>query len=168
MSRSTGLPPWQAMGAVYEDGAWWMRALSLWQPYASLCAWGLKPFETRRSATNVRGPFVLCATQKIAPPAMYDDVLRRLEACGYDPGPFMRDRVARGVALAICNLRDSRPMVDEDEPKAWVKRLTDEGEPRYVWELRDKPTRLREVKVTGGQRWFRVKCEGLEAATATP
>lgn len=41
-----------------------MKALSLWQPYASLIACGLKRVETRSWATSYRGPVLIHAAQR--------------------------------------------------------------------------------------------------------
>lgn len=41
-----------------------MKAITLWQPWASLLACGAKKFETRSWATNYRGPIALHAAQK--------------------------------------------------------------------------------------------------------
>lgn len=44
------------------DGA--MLALTLWQPWASLIAWGEKRYETRSWATGYRGPIAIHAAKK--------------------------------------------------------------------------------------------------------
>lgn len=41
-----------------------VRAISLHQPFASLMAIGIKKNETRRRATKVRGPLVICAAKR--------------------------------------------------------------------------------------------------------
>ena len=40
-----------------------IKALSLWQPWASLIAVGAKHYETRSWATNHRGPLLICASK---------------------------------------------------------------------------------------------------------
>lgn len=68
-----------------------MRAISLWQPWATMVALGLKQFETRHWATDYRGPLAIHAakrwtkeqadfTQKLL--ALHV-VGRRLRQCGY-------------------------------------------------------------------------------------
>ena len=39
-----------------------MRVLSLWQPFASLCVYGLKSVETRNRPTLIRGRIGILAT----------------------------------------------------------------------------------------------------------
>lgn len=41
-----------------------MKAITLWQPWASLLACGVKQFETRSWATSYRGPIAIHAAQK--------------------------------------------------------------------------------------------------------
>lgn len=40
-----------------------MKAISLWQPWASLVATGSKRFETRSWYTNYRGPLLICSAK---------------------------------------------------------------------------------------------------------
>lgn len=40
-----------------------LKAISLWEPWASLIKTGAKKFETRSWATNYRGPLVICAAK---------------------------------------------------------------------------------------------------------
>lgn len=41
-----------------------MKAITIWQPWASLAACGAKPHETRSRATNYRGPIAIHAAKK--------------------------------------------------------------------------------------------------------
>lgn len=52
-----------------------MKALTIWQPWASLLACGAKKFETRPWATSYRGPIAIHAAKKDI-----SDVLRTLPA----------------------------------------------------------------------------------------
>lgn len=45
-----------------------MKAISLWQPWASLMAMGLKKVETRHWPTRYRGPLLIHAAKKFVPP----------------------------------------------------------------------------------------------------
>jgi len=131
-------------------------AISLWQPYASLVVDRLKSIETRRSSTTFRGRFVVCATKALAPSKLYKDALARLLAAGENPDAYTPKNVQRGVILGIVDLVNCRPMTEEDEPKAWVSRFTDEGELRWAWALSPHVVRLKPVPVQGRQFWFRV------------
>ncbi len=41
-----------------------IKALSLWEPWASLMATGAKTIETRSWSTSYRGPLLICASQR--------------------------------------------------------------------------------------------------------
>ena len=142
-----------------------LRALALWQPYASLVADGLKPIETRLWSTGVRGRFVVCATKQLAPRGDYARVLGLLEARGIDPAPYRAEVVSRGCALGVASLLDCRPMTPEDEPGAWVSTLAEDGRRRFAWVLAPKPYRLDAPRaVRGFQGWFRVPVAALDGS----
>jgi activating signal cointegrator 1 len=68
--RPAAPPPWDlpettaGTPAVAEPAMRTLRAISLWQPWASLFALGLKRIETRHWPTNYRGVLVVHAAQK--------------------------------------------------------------------------------------------------------
>lgn len=133
-----------------EDGET-LPAQSLYQPYASLVAAGLKPIETRPTRIHYRGPLVICAAQKIdrdAEAAINDrltpancDALARLDVSTLGP---------LGVALALVDVVDCRPLMPEDEPLSWAY-----GPSRWAWMLENiRP--LRPFPVRGHQGRFAV------------
>ena len=62
---------------VQNDGAVKMKAITVWQPWASLLARNLKLFETRSWATNYRGPIAIHAAALTIP-----QVLKKLFPLG--------------------------------------------------------------------------------------
>jgi len=105
-----------------------IKALSLWQPWASWIAEGRKTIETRMWATPYRGDFLVCAS--------------KLPRVGMYPS---------GVAVAIATLYTCRPMTQADELAACC--TCEPG--RYAWLLRDiRP--IRPFPVKGSQGWFMV------------
>jgi hypothetical protein len=44
-----------------------IKAISIWQPWASLIAVGAKKYETRSWETKYRGPILICSSKKILP-----------------------------------------------------------------------------------------------------
>ena len=128
-----------------------VRVLSLWEPYASLVADGLKPIETRTRPTNIRGLVAIHSTLAAAPPKDYEDVARRLVARGIDPAPYI-ERKAGGQILALVNLVACRPMTEEDETLALVARTTDDGRARWAWFV-ENARRVEPVAFSGGQGW---------------
>ncbi|MDR2893001.1 MAG: ASCH domain-containing protein [Deltaproteobacteria bacterium] len=82
-----------------------MKALSIWQPFASLVVAGHKKIEVRTWATEHRGPLLICST-----------------AGDLDLGD---NRFAPGGhALGTVNLVDVRPMVEADIELACLGKLT--------------------------------------------
>lgn len=61
-----------------------MRAITLWQPWATLIARGLKIFETRAWGTNYRGPLAIHAAKRRPINAELNDRIRKaLVGAGY-------------------------------------------------------------------------------------
>lgn len=98
-----------------------MKAISLWQPWASLVADGRKRFETRSWATAYRGPLLICSTR---------DHPRWI--WGVENPCLM----PLGQALALVELTDCRRT--EDVPMAELAKewaLGDFTNGRFVWTL---------------------------------
>ena len=82
-----------------------MKAISLWQPWATLIAIGAKKIETRGWGTRYRGPLAIHAAKKWEPlhvrgeAAAYD----AFEAAGLPRN--LRD-VPFGAVVAVCDLAD--------------------------------------------------------------
>lgn len=80
-----------------------IKAISLWQPWASLVAAGVKRHETRHWSTDYRGPIAIQAAKTIdtagAPDLLCQQVL----------GPFWPKDVPTGVVVAIAELTDCIP-----------------------------------------------------------
>lgn len=84
-----------------------MKALSLWQPWASLIAWGAKEYETRSWPTDYRGKLAIHAAKR---KPTYNDTLHMREIFY----PVMRDHMRPtnysleylplGAVLCICEL----------------------------------------------------------------
>lgn len=65
-----------------------IKAISLWQPWASLMAWGIKKVETRDWQRSYRGPLLIHASKKWSPlqeEFCQDDLVRALLK------PFVKD-----------------------------------------------------------------------------
>ena len=111
-----------------------MKALSLWQPWASEIARGRKTIETRMWSTRYRGPLLVCASKHV-------------DRTCCDPGLAY----PRGMAVAICRLVDCREMRGGDEVAAMCQ-----WEPgRYSWVLADVRS-IKPFPVRGRQRLFDV------------
>jgi hypothetical protein len=105
-----------------------MKALSLWQPWASLIALGVKTIETRGWATKYRGPLAIHAAQRL--PRDFDNVgafrvteypdmegprPTRFELMGEGPDGWVREHAMPfGAIAAVCTLVDCLPILEED------------------------------------------------------
>lgn len=113
-----------------------MRALTLWQPWATLVAIQAKTIETRSWETQYRGPLAIHAAKRAsvvlegeARSALYD-ALREEQILISD--------LPRGAIVATCELFDCYPVED-----LWPELQTLEneqlfgnfGEGRFAWEL---------------------------------
>lgn len=122
-----------------------MKAISLWQPWASLIAVGLKTYETRSWSTKHRGPLLICSAKK----EPYEDDLILWES--KHPLPL-------GKALCVVDLVDCLPteeitssqIVDGD----W--RYGDFSPGRFAWKLENVRAFKEPFPVRGAQGLFEV------------
>lgn len=116
-----------------------MRALSVWQPWASLIAGGEKTIEIRSWECTYRGPLLICSSKK---PDEFDLPL--------------------GMALAIVDLVDCRRFREEDEgPSMIVHEFLPEALEQFAWVL-SNVRQIKQVPVRGKQGLFFVPDEIIE------
>jgi hypothetical protein len=85
-----------------------MKAISLWQPWASLWACGRKQYETRHWATSYRGPITVHAAKKLC-----TDVDEELRAILEDEfGGHWALELPRGALIATAKLARCLPTSD--------------------------------------------------------
>ena len=105
-----------------------MKALSLWQPWASLIAYGLKRVETRdwtkahRGATAIHAAKVWGPTQREAWQEFGDDWARELMDASMPTDPPL------GCVVAVVDVRDVRLMTP-----AWIAEQTDMERAFGLW-----------------------------------
>lgn len=121
-----------------------MKAITLWQPWASAIAMGMKRFETRSWATNYRGPLAIHAARR----PMTEGELELLDEY---PFPFGAKEMPLGSIVATCTLVDvirctAGMKVDERE-QAW----SDFHEGRFAWALVDIQPLAPPIPVKGAQ-----------------
>lgn len=104
-----------------------MKCISLWQPWASYVAYGMKRFETRHWRTNHRGPLAIHAARRPI------DIGGRALLGKY---PLRRNPIRFGFVIATCRLVDviAAPRATNDERE---NELGDFGPERYAWILLD-------------------------------
>lgn len=157
-----------------------MKAISLWQPWASLIMTGAKTFETRHWATSYRGPLVICAAKGGLPKWEERDLIERqgFSNCWLFQGalapligkPFSLDLkinhnhewpgvkvedLPRGVALGIVNLVDCRRTEDLTQGEiATDLPFGNFALGRYAWKLELLGQFVEPVQVKGSQGFF--------------
>jgi hypothetical protein len=77
-----------------------VRAISLWQPWASLRLSPMKIHETRHWRTDYRGPLVVHAAKKLV--SRCDEELDEL--CIQQFGPYWRKELPRGALIGVVDL----------------------------------------------------------------
>jgi activating signal cointegrator 1 len=98
-----------------------MKAITIWQPYATLIMLGLKEFETRSWSTNYRGPLVIHAAKRWDDDRAYDcqRVAELLHECTFSPSQLDEDQRrlmymptsdTLGGALGVVDLTDCQQM----------------------------------------------------------
>lgn len=108
-----------------------IKALTLWQPYASAIVLGLKKFETRSWATKYRGRIAIHSSLK----PLSKSYLALAEKYGISNTP---PKIPLGKVLAICELEDCI-LMDEEFIKSQDPAEIDFGDwriGRYAWKLR--------------------------------
>lgn len=87
-----------------------MKALTIWQPWASLMATGAKKIETRGWRTHYRGDIVICSAKRKIPLTERDDLYRLSQDRKLAPlADIIMNTLPLGQALAIVTLADVAP-----------------------------------------------------------
>ena len=99
-----------------------MRGLTLWQPWASLCASGAKRFETRSWGTSYRGELLIHAAARLPPRSSYSAdpakpvelTVPVVEAMIEALGMSEFERLPRGCVVAVARLAEVERIQNED------------------------------------------------------
>lgn len=125
-----------------------MKAISLWQPWASLIAVGAKQYETRSWGTPYRGPLVIHASKTEQGMSSFGEYHIRQALAG--AGIRSTYALPRGVALCVVNLVDCDVMTSRliDDISEDEFAFGDWKEGRYAWKMEvvrvfDKPIPMR-------------------------
>jgi len=155
-----------------------LKALSLWQPWASAIAVGAKRIETRHWRTAYRGPLAIHAAKRLV-----KDELIHIGACwhwfgalrplgaGFD-GPPLWDLLPFGAIVAVCDLVDCWPtesftVAELDTSRwpdgetcahyDWTERMIGDFSPgRFGWVLADVQALQKPIPWRGKQGLFEV------------
>lgn len=140
-----------------------MKALSLWQPWASLVIVGAKQFETRSWKTSYRGTLVIHAA--LTRNAYTAAAMIAAKGLG-----LILDTMPRGVALGTVELVDVCPVeavMESGEVKFGAQewQLGDYSEGRYAWKLANPIAFPEPIACAGHQRLWDV---GVECVSGFP
>ncbi len=132
-----------------------MRALSLWQPYASLIAAGVKKVETRGWQTDWRGPLAIHAAKKrISILTMHGwaipgldggqmhPILLALHNAGQLPLPF-------GAIVCTVRLLDCVLITPDNIPDSPERECGDYTPGRFAWLFTDLSVLEKPVPING-------------------
>lgn len=109
-----------------------IKALTLWQPWATLIALGAKQVETRSWSTSYRGPLVIHAAKR---PVKHEEITapiaQALNEHGLEP-----DALPLGAVLCLCKLTDVE-RVETLKPRLWSGEVAfgNYAPGRYGWLL---------------------------------
>jgi hypothetical protein len=136
------------------------RAISIWQPWASLLASGEKQWETRSWHTSYRGPIVICSTKSwknkaLAESSPFYETLARKN--------LTPDTLPLGKAVGIGYLVECKPV---QNVVGWLSEreriFGNYGHSRYAWRIGGARL-IDSVPVKGQQGWFKLPLEQSRA-----
>jgi len=129
-----------------------MKAISLWQPWASLMALGLKRNETRHWKTSYRGPLIIHAAKKaIGWPSL------TIQSLFDEDIIFQPTDLPRGCLLCRVDLYDCRRIGVQHIPFGQIEmELGDYSIGRYVWLTKDVKVFDKPIPYRGRQGFFNV------------
>lgn len=136
-----------------------MKAISLWQPWASLVIVGAKQYETRSWKTSYRGTLVIHAASKwnaeLETIARLDNFTMSLIHAGLHPL-----KLPRGVALGTVELIDIIPtetLVFKEGLDAKEQAFGDFSPGRWAWKLANPVMFPEPILCAGHQRLWEVE-----------
>jgi DNA N-6-adenine-methyltransferase (Dam)/ASCH domain len=135
-----------------------LKAISLWQPWASLISLGLKHYETRSWKTNYRGKLLICSTA--ANSKQHKEYLKICEQLQLPPW----ENFLHGRAIALCDLTDCIEMTPEFiEQQSRTEILCGDWQVgRYAWKLENIQPIAEPFAVKGKQGLFDISLENYE------
>ncbi len=137
-----------------------LKAISLWQPYCSLIALGIKQYETRSWKTNYRGKLLICSTAKLTKKQyqQYWKICSSVELPDWNEINF-----PCGKAIAVCDLVDCIPITPSlitQQSETEIK-SGDWEVGRYAWKLENIQPITEPFAVKGKQGLFNISVDTL-------
>lgn len=148
-----------------------MKAISLWQPWASAVAVGVKRFETRHWATNYRGPIAIHAARKRS--VDLENTFNRIMTAAGCRHPFEQARLfsfsilPKGAVVAVAELGaiwTTEAALEDGKINSLEMRLGNYGPQRFVWFLINVRPLRQPYFIRGRQALFNVPDSIVEEA----
>lgn len=141
-----------------------MKAISLWQPWASAMALGLKRIETRHWSTNVRGPVAIHAAKRWTGEEreFAQDMVERYQVTEL-LSPPLGAIVAVGFLFSVHRTDQLLDLASAQE-QDWGNY----GPERFGWRFRDIVRLAEPIPFKGAQGFFDVPDEVLAGAPMPP
>ena len=127
-----------------------MKAISLWQPWASLMALDEKKIETRSWATHYRGPLAIHAAKKPVV-RIFTSLLMALRRVGVYDVPDL----PLGAIVGVCDLIDCIQMTAFNLPDETEVQLGHYEPGRFMW-IVENMVSIDPIPFRGWQRIFNV------------
>jgi len=144
-----------------------MKALSLWQPYASFMRDALKWIQTRGRATHVRGELAICSAQRNWLPGEFgsdvEHLTNRISEVWYQANKLKRpeDRellFPKGFVLCVVELFDCQPTAGL-KVNPLEKIVGNYSAGRFAWFTRNCRKLKTPVPVIGHQGFFNLPAD---------
>jgi hypothetical protein len=144
-----------------------IKAITLWQPWASLVAIGSKRIETRSWSTSYRGLLAIHAAKRFPKEAM--------DLCQLDPfrgalWPFWNrlgfvvvNALPRGSIVAVCELQSLVEITATNAPTEPELSFGDYAPGRWAWYLENVKELLKPILARGKQRLWNWEVPAEEA-----
>ena len=139
-----------------------IKAISLWQPWASFIPLGFKSYETRSWKTNYRGKLLICSTAK-STKAQYQQYLKICNELNLPD--WNETNFPCGCAIAICDLVDCIEMTSEFiAQQSQAETLCGDWQVgRYAWKLENIQPITEPFAVKGKQGLFNISLDTLQS-----
>ena len=148
----------EAIGDYSNSRSITLKAISLWQPWASLIPLGLKHYETRSWKTNYRGKVLICSTAiNSKQHKQYLKICEQLQLPPWENFPH-------GCAIALCDLVDCIEMTAEFISQQSTTEILcgDWQVGRYAWKLENIQPLQAPFAVKGKQGLFSIAVTNLQ------
>lgn len=136
-----------------------MRALTIYQPYASAIILGIKQCETRPQRTNIRGRVAIHAGKKELSEvlrSLTDEQRDKLLTLYHHQPPLCKEMIYRGAVIGTVELVDCVPIEKITESLSEQERTLGDYSPgRFAWVLRNPIKFSSPVPAQGKQGWWR-------------